>query len=148
MQGAPNIRGYEIARLLESSSSVDSWEAVQISLERTVTILTSREESRAAPGEESAFESLARVYARLRHPMFVSVMDIGKSEDGIPYAVLERVEGEQLSAALASGPLQPARAANVAAAICDGLAAAWKQSSVVFRSVKPSKDFVETTSCL
>ena len=138
MQGAPGIRGYEITRPLESSSTMDSWEAVQISLDRTVMILTPRGGQAAGGAADSSFEDLARLYARLRHPMFVPVMDIGRAEDGTPYAVLERVEGETLAAALAAGPFSPARAANVAAALCEGLDAAWKQASVVFRGIKPS----------
>jgi serine/threonine protein kinase len=59
----------------------------------------------------------------------------------VPYAVTELLEGESLSDRLRSGPLNPAKALNVAIQIADGLAAA-HAGGIIHRDIKPENIFL------
>jgi len=83
-----------------------------------------------------------RALGRLEHPNIVAVTDAGRTPDGIPYFVMERLEGEPLSARLrrqrrVSIPL----ALHVASSVLKGLAAA-HEIGIVHRDVKPSNVFL------
>ena len=91
----PTLPGYEVTALRNSTSSSDVWEATQISLDRPVTIATLRPELLADPVAPAHFDELSRAFARLHHRNFVQVIDIGRSPDGIPFAVMENLDGSE-----------------------------------------------------
>jgi serine/threonine-protein kinase len=83
-----------------------------------------------------------RALARLEHPNIVSVTDAGTSANGVPFYVMERLEGETLSTLLhRARRLLPQQALAIAAGILDGLHAA-HQIGVVHRDVKPPNIFL------
>lgn len=80
----------------------------------------------------------ARLSGRIAHPHVVSVFDSGRTPDGLHYLVMERIDGCTLADAIAAeAPFEPARAVDIAAQICDGLAAAHAQD-VAHRDLKPA----------
>ena len=140
----PSIPGYDITAHLASTSTTETWEALQISLDRKVALLTPRVDALENAGAVSRFEELSRAFARLHHRNFIQVIDISRSEGGVPYAVLERLEGKSLSAILREdGALDPGRAARLVAQLAEALDSAWKQSGFVFRNLKPSAFVVQ-----
>ncbi len=83
-----------------------------------------------------------RALARLEHPNIVNVTDAGVSDNGVPYYIMERLEGETLAALLhRQRRLLPQHALGLAAGILSGLHAA-HQIGVVHRDVKPPNIFV------
>jgi serine/threonine-protein kinase len=79
----------------------------------------------------------ARLAARLSHPNVVSVYDVGETEDGRPYVVMECVEGVTLADLLRErGRLEADEAAGLAVQACRGLAHA-HAAGLVHRDVKP-----------
>src|SRR5262245_56535514 len=62
----------------------------------------------------------AETAARLNHPNIVTLYDFGVS-DGLPYLVLELLQGETLEQRLARGPLSPAEATGIGADIARAL---------------------------
>jgi len=79
----------------------------------------------------------ARAAAGLAHPGLVAVLDTGEHE-GLPFIVMEHVEGPTLAAVLAGrGALPAGRAARVALDLCAALAAAHAHG-LVHRDVKPA----------
>lgn len=83
-----------------------------------------------------------RALARLEHPNIVNVTDAGTSDNGVPFYVMERLEGETLAALLhRQRRLVPQQALAIAAGILDGLHAA-HQIGVVHRDVKPPNIFL------
>ena len=85
----------------------------------------------------------ARAAASIRHPGIVAVHDAG-SEGDTHYLVMELVEGPTLADVLRDeGPLPPARAAAVAAAIADAVHAAHLRG-VIHRDLKPSNVLFDT----
>ncbi len=103
-------------------------------LQRPVAIKVLRLE----PGRESRDEFLreARAAAALRHPHIVDVYDAGVERD-LPYIVMEYVPGETLRELLTrEGPLEPLRAAALAAEVAEALDYAHRRG-VVHCDVKP-----------
>ncbi len=84
-----------------------------------------------------------RALAKLEHPNIVSVTDAGTSSSGVPFYVMERLEGETLASRLKrEGPIHPAEAARVATEILEGLTAA-HEIGIVHRDVKPPNIFLQ-----
>lgn len=88
------------------------------------------------------FEREARVSAQLLHPNIVTTHDFGKTRNGLPYLVMEYLEGQPLSRLLKrSGPLAGEVAADWLSQVLDGLGAA-HALGVVHRDLKPDNVFI------
>jgi serine/threonine-protein kinase len=90
------------------------------------------------PGFVERFEREAEMVRGLEHPNLVRLLDQGRDEHGVPFLVLEWVEGLTVGDWLKRrGAYQPSEAADVAAQALEGLQAAWERS-VVHRDIKPA----------
>lgn len=86
-------------------------------------------------------EREARSTARLGHPNIVRVLDFGVS-DGLPFVVMERLEGETLAERIArEGRMEVGTVLTVTAQLLDALAAA-HAAGIVHRDVKPANVFL------
>jgi predicted Ser/Thr protein kinase len=84
------------------------------------------------------FNREARVVAQLQHPHIVTVYDAGRTEDGLPYFVMEYIEGTDLGEILGMvDSLAPARALRYVLQLCGGLAYAHARD-IVHRDIKPA----------
>ncbi|MGA2812740.1 MAG: serine/threonine-protein kinase [Candidatus Acidiferrum sp.] len=79
----------------------------------------------------------AQIIGRLTHPYIVGLYDVGTDEEGIPYLVMEYVEGKTLEATLAAGALPLERTAVWAADLASALARA-HQCKIIHGDVKPA----------
>lgn len=114
------------------------YRALDLGLERRVAVKILKSEIAADSEVTARFMREARTMARLRHPSAAAIFDAGTLPDNRPFIVMEFVEGETLADILArEGPLPPARAVDIAGAVCDVLAAA-HNVGVVHRDLKPS----------
>ncbi|MGW2746836.1 serine/threonine-protein kinase [Streptomyces sp. NPDC001450] len=84
----------------------------------------------------------ARAAARVRHPSAVTLYDV-VTEDGLPWIVMELVQGESLREAVGRGPLAPAEAARVGLAVLGALRAA-HAVGIVHRDIKPANVLIES----
>lgn len=83
-----------------------------------------------------------RSLGQLDHPNIVSVTDARVAQNGVPFYVMERLQGETLAARLERcGRLEPLEALRVSIDMLDGLAAA-HAIGIVHRDVKPRNIFL------
>ncbi len=88
----------------------------------------------------SRFQTEAKAIAALSHPNIVSIFDTGQHEDQL-YVVTELLEGETMRARLRNGPFGMRKAAEHAARVAQGLAAA-HEKGIVHRDIKPENLFL------
>jgi serine/threonine protein kinase len=132
---------YRVGALLAAGGMGEVWAARDLLLDRPVAVKVL---GGALAGDGRAAERLrreARSAGRLDHPNIARVLDLGE-QDGRPYLVMELLEGESLAARIdRAGPMAPAEAARVVAAVADALQAA-HAAGVVHRDVKPGNVFL------
>src|SRR5919109_3798952 len=73
------------------------YKARQESLDRTVAIKVLSENLAASEEFIERFRREARTAANMRHPNVITVHDFGQDERGVPYLVLEYIEGPTLA---------------------------------------------------
>jgi eukaryotic-like serine/threonine-protein kinase len=114
------------------------WLAHDEVLHRDVAVKYLKREYADDEGARTRFLNEARSAAALLHPGIATVFDFGESEveDGLPFLVMEYVDGQALSALLAEGPLDPERARDLVRQAADALAVA-HGTGLVHRDVKP-----------
>ncbi len=139
----PHIPGYQILEQSGGTSDTTIWKAVQISLERSVTIWVLKPQAAADATLLKHFDTIIRAVARIRHPNFAQVIDISHTEEGIPYIIFENSDYTPLSNILIkNGRLAPEQAFAVAREIAVGLDAAWRQCGFLHRNLKPENILV------
>ncbi len=112
--------------------------ATHLGLERPVAVKIIRREFAGDADVADRFLREARTMAKLRHPNAAMIFDAGNLPDGRHFIVMEFVEGETLSQALArEGRFSATQAVNIATQICDVLEEAHRLG-IVHRDLKPS----------
>ena len=94
--------------------------------------------------EEAAvrFAREARAAARIQSEHVVRVLDVGETRDGVPYMVMEYLEGEDLAALVERvGPLPIHDAVDYLLQACEALAEA-HAAGIVHRDLKPANLFL------
>jgi eukaryotic-like serine/threonine-protein kinase len=131
---------YEIIGPLGRGGMGEVYRARDNRLRREVALKVLHDTS--ANDEESLvrFQRETHAVASLNHPSILAIHDTGMYK-GAPFAVTELLEGESLAERLESGPIAPARAADVACQVADGLAAAHARG-VIHRDIKPENIFL------
>lgn len=87
------------------------------------------------------FQQEARAAARLEHPNFVSIYDVGE-QNGTYYIVMQKLEGESLHGLIQrSGRVAPSRAAQIAAQVAVALDFAHTRG-LIHSDIKPGNSIV------
>ena len=112
--------------------------ATHLGLERPVAVKIIRREFAGDADVADRFLREARTMAKLHHPNAAMIFDAGNLPDGRHFIVMEFVEGETLSQALArQGRFSAAQAVQIATQICDVLEEAHRLG-IIHRDLKPS----------
>lgn len=131
------IGRYSVVRVLGEGAFGTVLLAHDDDLQRAVAIKVPRRDRFLSMQDASVFMEEARTVARLRLPGIVAVYDVGRTDDGFPFVVLEFIDGPSLESEMRAGPVSPRRAAQLLAAIADAVAFAHKQG-FVHRDLKPA----------
>jgi serine/threonine-protein kinase len=127
---------YELHRRVGRGGMAEVYLARDRLLDRLVAIKILFPEYATDPSFVARFRREAQAAANLNHPNIVGVYDWGK-ERGTYYIVMEYVDGRTVSEILRSeGPIEPKRAAGIAADVAAALGFA-HHKGVVHRDVKP-----------
>jgi eukaryotic-like serine/threonine-protein kinase len=84
----------------------------------------------------SRFFNEARAIHMIAHANIVEILDFGQTTDGQPYFIMEFLEGEALSEAVARGPMTPEEVEAIGVQMCRALWAAHAKG-IVHRDLKP-----------
>jgi serine/threonine protein kinase len=118
--------------------------AHQPALQRVVAIKIMHSTLAENPHVVRHFHTEARAAAGIAHPNSVAVLDYGETEDGIPFLVMELVEGRSLAQLVRDeAPLDPARAIAIVLQVLGALEEAHR-TGVVHADVKSDNVLVET----
>lgn len=127
---------YELHRRVGRGGMAEVYLARDRLLDRLVAIKILFPEFATDPSFVARFRREAQAAANLNHPNIVGVYDWGK-ERGTYYIVMEYVDGRTVSDIIRNdGPLEPTRAAGIAADVAAALGFAHRKG-VVHRDVKP-----------
>lgn len=126
---------YEVISPLGAGGMGEVYRARDTRLGRSVALKVLPFQHASSPDSLARFDREARAISALAHPHICALYDVGSTE-GVPYLVMELLEGETLAERLAKGPLPVGEALRLGAQIADALAAAHR-SGIVHRDLKP-----------
>ncbi|MGV9826128.1 protein kinase domain-containing protein [Gordonia sp. NPDC003429] len=144
---APNTRTgqqlgpYRIGKLLGRGGMGEVYEAYDTTKERTVALKLLPPQYIQSAEFRDRFERESRTAARLSDPHIIPIHDFGEI-DGLLFIDMRLVDGRDLRAVLADGPLDPARAVALLSQIAGALDAAHR-NGLVHRDVKPDNILVD-----
>ena len=129
---------YQLGPIIGRGGGADVYRAEDTETGRDVAVKVVRS---ATTEDLQRFEVEAETLSRLDHPAIVRMCDRG-DHDGVPYLVLDLIDGEPLSAVLRRRPLDEADVIRIGAVLADALAHA-HALGVVHRDVKPGNVLVD-----
>ncbi len=110
-------------------------------LKQKVAIKYLLPETLKQPALVERFKREAQLAASIASEHVVRVFDIGTTDGGSPYMVMEYLQGEDLGAVLRRGPIPPATAIDYLMQACDAIAEA-HALGIVHRDLKPANLFL------
>ena len=131
---------YEVLGPLGAGGMGEVYRARDSRLERDVAIKVLPEHLANHPAALARFEREAKAIAAISHPNILAIHDFGR-EGGVTFAVTELLEGETLRSRLSESGLPWREAAEIGAAVADGLAAAHSRG-IIHRDLKPENIFL------
>lgn len=137
------IGPYEIVANLGAGGMGEVYRARDPRLERWVAVKILISAHGATPEELARFEREARAIARVSHPNICAVYDVGQ-DGGVPFLVMELLEGETVAERLLRGRLPMDQAVATAIQIAEALAEL-HSNGVVHRDLKPSNVMLTPT---
>jgi serine/threonine-protein kinase len=128
---------YSLGETIGLGGMAEVFRGTDVRLGRDVAVKVLRADLARDPAFQARFRREAQSAASLNAPCIVSVYDTGE-DNGVPYIVMEYVEGRTLRDILQTeGRLLPQRALEVAADICAALDVA-HGAGIVHRDIKPA----------
>lgn len=136
MKGKMIGNRYEIITRIGVGGMANVYQARCTILNRIVTVKILRKELAEDKDFVHRFQMEAQAVASLSHPNIVSIYDVGE-EDGLPYLVMEYVEGANLKEIIRrQGALSPSEAVNIGIQVCAALEHAHSKG-IIHRDIKP-----------
>lgn len=133
---------YVVGRLLGKGGMGVVFEARDRALERRVAIKILRPQLMNAPTASERFIREARSATRIMSEHCVKILEIGTLPAGLPFLVMEFLEGRDLGTLLSEeGPMRPEQAADFILQALQALAEAHLKN-IVHRDIKPSNIFL------
>lgn len=134
---------YELLAILARGGMGVVYEALDRSTGQQVVVKMPRPDESDDGSGHARFAREAALLRQLRHPNVVQLIGSGEM-DGVPYLVMERLEGQPLAELLmARGKLAPNELLELLLPIMDAVARA-HEAGIIHRDLKPSNVFVAT----
>ena len=129
---------YQILEVLGAGGMGKVYKAKHLLMNRTVAIKTLLPQAVSNAIALKRFQQEAQACSALNHPNLLTVYDFGITPDGLPYLVMDFLEGISLADAMPDGNHMPMRRClPIFMQICMGLAHA-HEHGVIHRDLKPA----------
>ncbi len=136
---------YRLERELGRGAMGTVWSAIHLTLDQRVAIKVISSEYANSVEAIQRFHTEAKAAAKLRSRYVVQVYDDGETPEGLPYIVMEYLEGESLEDRIArDGDLPLAEAVRIATHVGRALARAHGRG-IVHRDLKPANIYLART---
>lgn len=133
---------YRLDSLIDKGSFGSVYRGAHLGLERPVAIKLLAARIRRDPANLARFQQEGVSACQVRHPNAVEVHDFSVSDEGIPYLVMELLEGRTLEEEIhRHGTLEVRRLAEILFPVCQVLAEA-HALGIVHRDIKPQNIFL------
>ncbi|MDB4947173.1 MAG: Serine/threonine protein kinase, partial [Labilithrix sp.] len=134
---------YRLNQLLGQGGMAEVWSATNTFTERQLAIKFMNMQVAKTPEAAARFLKEAKVSARINHPNIIEIHDVGQTDDGQLFLVMELLTGFPLEVALRrqNPPMTLYEFGIVMVEVGDALAAAHK-SGIIHRDLKPSNVFL------
>lgn len=128
---------YLIQKRIGKGAMATVYKAVQQPIDRVVAIKILNTAYSQDPVNIKRFNREAKTLSNLKHRNILSIHDLGTTEDGQPFLVMEFLDGYTLESLIAKrGPIPIARAVPLFCQLCEGLSYAHKRG-LIHRDLKP-----------
>jgi serine/threonine-protein kinase len=131
-----------LVRVLGEGGMGSVWVADHLTLQTQVAVKFMSQSLMASEDAVIRFSREATAAAQVKSPHVVQMFDHGLTPEGIPYIVMELLEGEDLGKRLAAvGRLSLAETTDIVVQVCKALAKAHR-FGIVHRDIKPENIFL------
>jgi serine/threonine protein kinase len=135
---------YRLEAFVAAGGMAEVYRARHTKLDKVVAIKFLDREHARRPPVVARFLREGRFASQIRHPNVVEVTDVDE-HDGLPYLVMEYLEGQTLSEVIREqGRLEPEAIADIMLPVCAAVAAAHARG-VIHRDLKPGNVFLSET---
>jgi serine/threonine-protein kinase len=144
MQAGETIAGkYRLNEPIGSGGMASVWSATNVFTERQFAIKFMHPAVAKTPEAAHRFLMEAKVSARVNHPNIIEIIDVGQTEDGALFMVMELLQGLSLETAIhhQSPPMVLSEFISVMIDVARALVAAHKKG-VVHRDLKPTNIYL------
>jgi serine/threonine-protein kinase len=144
MDSGQTIAGkYRLNQLLGTGGMAEVWSATNVMTDRQFAIKFMNPEVTKSKEAAARFMKEAKVSARIDHPNVIDVIDIGQTDEGALFMVMELLTGVTLEVAIRrqQPPMSLHEFAFVMVEVARALAAAHR-AGVVHRDLKPTNIFL------
>jgi len=138
---------YRLDRVIGQGAFATVWAATSTLTERPVALKILADAPARRPTTVARFLKEAKICSNPIHPTMITVQDLGQTDEGQPYLVMELLLGHTLDQVLrAKGSLPWTMCVEIMQHVLSGLAAA-HQRDIIHRDVKPSNIFLVEGAC-
>jgi serine/threonine-protein kinase len=136
------IQGYQLSQLIGEGGTAWVYRAENTDVGRVTAVKILRPELSRRPRAVSRFLTEAEIINRIAHPNLVEVYDVGTTDDGVTYLIMEYLQGRSLAELVRQhGAVPLGRALAVARQLTDALGAA-HYAGIVHRDLKPENIYI------
>jgi serine/threonine-protein kinase len=133
---------YSIVRRIGRGGMGEVYEARHARLAGRYAVKVLHAEVRKHPEAVARFQREAQITSALRHPGIVQVIDFDTAPNGLPFLVMEYLDGADLAHVIArEQPLSLARVVDITGQLASALTAAHRKG-IVHRDLKPQNVFL------
>jgi serine/threonine-protein kinase len=144
LQSGQTIAGkYRLNQPIGAGGMASVWSATNVFTERQFAMKFMHPAVAKTPEAARRFLMEAKVSARVNHPNIIEIIDVGQTEDGALFMVMELLQGVSLETAMRrqSPPMLLSEFVSVMVDVARALAAAHK-NGVVHRDLKPTNIYL------